>query len=529
MPVVEESSRPTGAGDPDQVAVAAMLATTPMCLPTAPHPNGTAAQQDDPDDWSYARLSRAETLWGPHNYHRYPAKFIPQLAARIIREYSQPGNVVADPFCGSGTAGVEGLRAGRRVWLSDINPVAALISQAKIHPLDPAALVASWQTMERRVRGLTRIGRRSLTEQEKTEIAAIRIAQATPDERWRYWFPATHRAVLGELLTLLRDASAGSWRTFYLCAFSNVLRGCSIWLSGSTKPQKDLTRTLADPVEAFMAQVRNMSNRNALYWRDLEAAGYAPADTAEHGIVTVADARALPLLARSVDLLVTSPPYSTCYEYAEIHQLTHLWLERFGLLTGPLQEIIGTKGSSVLVRQNAAQAAQRNIGATAEVGTPENRVPGGEGITGSPHADRALAALTAKAEGPKAHAVMREVRALTYYFLDMARCLQEGARVVAPGGYMVLVVGNSRKRGVTIPTSDALSELAQAAGFNSERRIVRQIPARILTRTRDAASGRFSSTAAHDSEAYPEEDILVFKRHRPLVGPLHAHATDADG
>ena len=40
------------------------------------------------DDWSFAHLQREETLWGSHGYHRYPAKFIPQLVHRILESYS---------------------------------------------------------------------------------------------------------------------------------------------------------------------------------------------------------------------------------------------------------------------------------------------------------------------------------------------------------------------------------------------------------------------------------------------------------
>src|SRR5258708_24900612 len=68
------------------------------------------------NDWSFAELPRTETLWGPHGYHRYPAKFIPQLVRRIIETYSTPGSLVGDPFLGSGITGVETLRAGRRFW-----------------------------------------------------------------------------------------------------------------------------------------------------------------------------------------------------------------------------------------------------------------------------------------------------------------------------------------------------------------------------------------------------------------------------
>lgn len=65
-------------------------------------------------NWSFSELKRVETLWGPHGYHRYPAKFIPQLVRRIIDNYSVSGSLVADPFLGSATTGIETLRSGRR-------------------------------------------------------------------------------------------------------------------------------------------------------------------------------------------------------------------------------------------------------------------------------------------------------------------------------------------------------------------------------------------------------------------------------
>jgi DNA modification methylase len=73
------------------------------------------------EDWTFAHLRRVETLWGPHGYHRYPAKFIPQLVSRLIELYSAPGDLVGDPFLGSATTGIEALRMGRRFWGSDIS------------------------------------------------------------------------------------------------------------------------------------------------------------------------------------------------------------------------------------------------------------------------------------------------------------------------------------------------------------------------------------------------------------------------
>lgn len=80
---------------------------------------------------------------------------------------------------------------------------------------------------------------------------------------------------------------------------------------------------------------------------------------------------------------------------------------------------------------------------------------------------------------------------------------------------MVLIIGDSRRRGITIPTSAALCEMADTVGFELEQRIVREVPGRILVSTRDMTTGRFSSRLQSDGLAYSEEDILVFSK-RPV-------------
>ncbi|MFI5367316.1 MAG: DNA methyltransferase [Candidatus Binatia bacterium] len=45
---------------------------------------------------------------------RHPGKMLPELARRILTEYSQPGDIVVDPMCGIGTTLVEAAALGRR-------------------------------------------------------------------------------------------------------------------------------------------------------------------------------------------------------------------------------------------------------------------------------------------------------------------------------------------------------------------------------------------------------------------------------
>jgi hypothetical protein len=137
---------------------------------------------------------------------------------------------------------------------------------------------------------------------------------------------------LESLLQQIITVPEGLIRTFFLCAFSNILRGCSIWLSGSTKPQKDLKKILSDPTTAFRKQVRDMLQRNSAYWEDLIQSGISPASLSQNCRVVVEDARSTSLADGELDLLVTSPPYATCYQYIAIHQLTQLWLEKHNIL-----------------------------------------------------------------------------------------------------------------------------------------------------------------------------------------------------
>jgi DNA modification methylase len=92
------------------------------------------------NSWSFEELTPSQTSYITHSYHRYPAKFIPQLAARVILENSLPGDLVCDPFMGSATTLVEAIVHDRKAYGTDINPVAALIARAKTTPIAPLLL-----------------------------------------------------------------------------------------------------------------------------------------------------------------------------------------------------------------------------------------------------------------------------------------------------------------------------------------------------------------------------------------------------
>ena len=62
----------------------------------------------------------------------YPAEKPAEVAEVLIKQSSQPGEVVADPFMGSGSVGVAAMRLGRRFLGNDLNPEAVRIAAQRL-------------------------------------------------------------------------------------------------------------------------------------------------------------------------------------------------------------------------------------------------------------------------------------------------------------------------------------------------------------------------------------------------------------
>jgi len=88
-------------------------------------------------NWSFAEYKFSDTGKWTHNYHRYPAKFIPQLVEKLIDEYVSTENAhINDPFYGCGTTIVTAISRGFKASGTDINKIAYLMTKVKSMPID---------------------------------------------------------------------------------------------------------------------------------------------------------------------------------------------------------------------------------------------------------------------------------------------------------------------------------------------------------------------------------------------------------
>ncbi len=405
-------------------------------------------------DWAFSEAKRSDTTYITHGYHRYPAKFIPQLARQLIEDYSKPYDTVLDPFCGCGTTLVESVVSSRYSYGYDINPISIMISMAKVRRLDPSLLSEAF-------------------DQIQIQFSEV-MAEPPENERIDYWYREEQKDELAKLLQVIRNFENSDIRRFFLCGFSNILKNCSIWHQKSNKPTRDFKKKVPDVMRTFNRQIRMMQKGNMAFWELMNE--YTFSANAE-----CRDSRKLPLVNESVDLVVTSPPYVTSYEYGDLHQLSMLWLEGLEDLKSFRERFIGSALRRIESEKEEYETLTRSSLA-AEIGKNLERKNG------------------------------KTASSVVSYFQSMYEIWTELYRVLRVGGKVCIVIGNTSLKGVPIINAEVFVEQMQRLGFVLIDLIKREIPSKNLPSTRDKATGRFAKTADADAFAYPTELILVLQK-----------------
>ena len=419
----------------------------------------TVATSSSPDSSSYWDFGdRKEQTEDPiHRIHSYPAKFPGFITTKALEHAERNGvdvKVVADVFCGCGTTAVEAKRRGKSFWGCDINPVATLIAKVKTrHYRDPALV---------RYFGAIQDGFRN-TKPSMEDRARI-------SDRIRYWFEDRNIEDLIRLdRSIRRFTSANSpYRAFFLCGLSNILKPTSRWLTKSIKAQLDPHKSPRGVMEAFEDQFNQM--RRACGNNRFPAHGQTVR-------IRTQDFLASKKPSCLVDLIVTSPPYVTSYNYADIHQLSTLWLRS---ATDYRELRRGMLGNQYGVEPPSPKAVERLGTTTAEMYRGL--------LSECPH---------------KAHSVAR-------YFLDVDRAVAKCWRMLNDGGMAVFVIGNTEYKGIRIDNAAHLARSLDRAGFRDIASSRRKISSKIMTPYRDAR-GRFTRDLTA-REVYGEEFVVVGRR-----------------
>lgn len=415
--------------------------------------------------WKYNRLSRApySNDWAEsfeveskiHRIHSYPARFPAFILHRALEHARRQGvevNRVADVFCGSGTVMFEASKRNIGFWGCDINPVATLITKVKSYRLNAEAFAYTTAKIVERF----------------ACASTIPPLSGKASDRLRPWFEDTQFADLVRLRNAILEevGDTGEMAAAFECAFSAILKPVSRWRTRSTKPSLDRARTAPQVMTTFVRQCRLMQ----AVWAEISSSPAASAEIVHGSVIDIARP------ARPVDLIVTSPPYATSYEYADLHQLSALWL---GFADDHRDLRAGFIGTSS--RRSGVGTVLRNLNSVGE-----------QVVFSLFDRDRAAAEATAT------------------YFLDMQKVALRCHEFLRPGGIAVFLVGNTQFRGVRIDNANHLVESLLDSGFVDVRVAKRQLSNKPNTPYR-LPNGRLSATRT-EMQIYAEEYIVMAQR-----------------
>jgi len=384
------------------------------------------------ESWEYAE---ADTQQHVHGLHPYPARMIPQIAHRLIREWSEEGDTVLDPFCGSGTVLVEALLQNRNAVGVDINPLAYIIAKVKITKLNPDLVNQEIESILDEVQQKMEFFREG-TYNVKTYIF----------NNIFHWF----KRDVADKLTIIKESIVDEkyrnediFNLLQVCFSMTIRKASNIAFEDNpyfirSKTGEDLKKHSPDVLKIFQEQVMDavlrLNEFSKLCPNSVKCSVYET------------DARVLPLEDNSIDLIVTSPPYgeeSHTMSYSRFAKLSLLW---FGMTPSDLRYV-------------------------------ERRTLGGNEVPLRPlteNLDLQLNEISKKNE--------KRAKEVFSFIWSYKNCLKEMYRVLAPNSYIGIVIGDRSAAGVPVSNGIITKQLGELMGFKQVIAYQREIPKKVLPR-----------------------------------------------
>lgn len=264
-------------------------------------------------DWDYLG-DQSESPFASIHFH--PGRFISQIPATLIGRLTKPGDLVLDPYCGSGTTLIEAQRLRRRSIGIDANPVSVLISRAKLLPVRHDRVARILQGHLRRF--LDRpFNLGGIVGSDIDVPSTVQLSK---------WYHPDTGAELREIWFYISQLR-GVARTLFEFAFSSILMpACSEtrhwgYVCDNTRP---LEFRYIDAIDLFRNSLAKLEEAYASRDFELPPVTSFPLPRAtvfqgDSGYVMEG------LKAASVDLVVTSPPYYGVVDYVKSQRLSMEW------------------------------------------------------------------------------------------------------------------------------------------------------------------------------------------------------------
>ncbi len=365
---------------------------------------------------------------GRNPVHPFPARMSPGIALEALNKPG-PKLRVLDPMMGSGTVLAVARSLGHRATGVDLDPLAVLISKVWTSAIDPEAVTKRGEIVLARAR---------------QHFATMTTGEAYPlnadtetKEFLRYWFDDYARRQVAALARAIRRVHDIRERNVLWCAFSRLIitkqAGASLAMDLShSRPHKSFRLAPVKPFAKFMDALKTVTTNAP----KKGAEGIGPVVTTLRG-----DARQLQVESGSIDLVLTSPPYLNAIDYMRCSKFSLAWMGY------SLSEIRRLRSTSI-----------------------------GSEVSLSDEDSNAMIIEVVKELNLRPALGQRDLAIFSRYIKDMHSAVSEVARVLAPNGRAIYVVGNSSVRGTFVRNSAVVEAVARRNGLQLTEKRTRLLP-----------------------------------------------------
>lgn len=365
-----------------------------------------------------------------HRWFRYSAGFSAEWVRLMIeqeKKISKP--TVLDPFAGSGTTLLAAEHAGVHSYGLESHPFVARIAKAKLlwNEVDASKYI-------REVEALI----------EKSKKNQSKLPPATSELLLKCYSDEALKKLFALKSEFFRGNENSSVDQLVWLTITAILRACSH--AGTAQwqyilPNKTKAKIL-DPFDALFAKANQISQDIC----------YAKKEYHPLAEIFQLDARlGSEIPKKSIDLVITSPPYPNNYDYADATRLEMtFWgeIESWGDLHGKVRKhlIRSCSQHSAADRIDLQNTLKSNL---------LNPI-----IDELSEVCDSLAEIRKTKGGKKTYHTM-----IAAYFLDLAKIFNQLRSLCKEGSKLCFVVGDSAPYGIHVPAEEWLGKLAVQAGF----------------------------------------------------------------
>lgn len=384
-----------------------------------------------------------------HGIHKYPAKFIPQIPRWGIKKYTKLGDIVLDPFCGSGTTLVESLLLRRNAIGLEISPLAILITKVKTTSINSSLL--------------KKVHSRLVNDIKKEKWSPLYWKPASKITLYKWFKPKVVKrlSIIKKSIDRIEDIDI---KDFYTVIFSSIIRRVSNAEDQSQKVyiSSRFPKKYVDPIEIFLRNADRQKERLIKFSNFISGNNFVKILKTQNFKIN--------LESNSIDFIITSPPYINAIDYINVQKLEYAWIDRFDA-----------------IKLNKLRNYQMGSGKIQTSEWQQNLKTGIKSI------DKIARKIRNKS---KKHSYI-----LTKFYIDLEKHLKEAYRVLKRNKRYCIVIGNNVIKGEFIPNNLLIKDLAKRVGFKFENEFSYLIKNRLLRIPRQGRGGDINI-----------DNVIVFKK-----------------